>query len=361
MPTLRMRAATPLTESESGQGLPIPIVAATRGIKQDGEDLAKLPWDFSRGEKEGGRYRFPLLWVHDLQGRNLPVGVADVGIGPDGTSLSESAAIFDPDDELAVRIERKYRSPIGGLKGFSITWDEVDAAGGLARVTRKPAVANQLMEVSCVPVGIDIQAVKKKAGSRGLAAGLEDILNDLLDDQENEAVDESAETNAATESRSVVSPDEVDPWTDVAAAMVDVFGRSTDDSDDKRGRAYRALLPAYRRAGKTPPEWLDGSELRALDDGNWRALFLSGELELMTRVGKELNARNLSELDDIATALAAATKRIRSLVDRVKAGSASGEGDTTGDAAETDKAAGRTNDDFLSALNARLLAGGSTN
>lgn len=111
-----------------------------------------------------------------------------------------------------------------------------------------------------------------------------------------------------------------DPWVDTAAAMVEVFARGSDDPDDKRRRTYNALLPAYRHLGRTPPEWVSGEELRALDDANWQALFLAGELEMTgQRVGAELSSRNAQELTEVRDAVQDAGKRLSALLDRVSA------------------------------------------
>lgn len=129
------------------------------------------------------------------------------------------------------------------------------------------------------------------------------IVHDVVD-QEGNAV------------RALVNGD--DSWMDAAAAMVDVFARGSDDPDDKRRRAYNALLPAYRHLGRTPPEWVTGAELRALDDANWQALFLSGELEVTgERVGAELSSRNVQELTEVRDAVQDAGKRLGTLLDRV--------------------------------------------
>ena len=181
MAILRMvRADGADTTAESGKGIPLPIIAATAGRKADGVDLADLPWDFSRGVPTDGGHDYSMLWVHDLAGRNLPIGVVRVKVGSDGTSLDESVAVFDPEDEFAVKTERKYRSKVGGLTGFSVTWEPVDADGMPSRATGKKAVANQLIEVSAVPVPLDPASLAKteRAGLASLARSIDAALGD---------------------------------------------------------------------------------------------------------------------------------------------------------------------------------------
>lgn len=110
-------------------------------------------------------------------------------------------------------------------------------------------------------------------------------------------------------------------WADVAAGMVEALTRAPEDTDAARHRSYKRLLPAYRFLGRTPPEWIDGDELRALDDANWRALFLSGELdaiEVDQRAGAELSGRNIQELSAAAEAIQTGLDRIVTLLERVR-------------------------------------------
>jgi len=138
-----------------GKNGPLTFIGATGGKKADGIDLGDgLPWDFSRGVGGGAGPRFPFLWVHDLIGKNLPLGVADVLTKPEDVPL-RVAVTFDPEDQLAMRVRAKYLSPVGGLLGVSISWDTVGDDGVPVRATGKRAVARQLLEVSAVPVGMD--------------------------------------------------------------------------------------------------------------------------------------------------------------------------------------------------------------
>ena len=108
---------------------------------------------------------------------------------------------------------------------------------------------------------------------------------------------------------------------DLAAEMVAVFDPESDDSDAVRGRRYRALLPGYRRMGWTAPELLPAGELAALDGDVWRGMFVSGELERLERVGKEISAANLAGLRDALAQLEAGVGALKTMVKRVDSGS----------------------------------------
>lgn len=396
---LRARASADGSAVEAGKGAPLHIIAATAGRKSDGIDLADLPWDMRRGKPaDGGRMRFPLLWAHDLSGTRLPLGYAYVGVGADGTTLDDTYIVFDPDDADAVAVERKYRSEHGGLDSFSITWDVVDGDGLSVRATGKKAAANQLLEVSAVPVPIDADATVRT--QRAALADLGRRLLDLADgDDDDGAGDAAGDGNgtggrmlpgsyevlgselrdAALESdlfpgaRSVWpmstfhdrvvfgvlfksdetyseryfdtpytrdgnkvafgEPAEVEiTWTvserpvkgrgdngttgaaraagesgqdETAAAMVALYTPALcDPDDDARRREYRALAARYQRLGWTAPEFVPLDELRALDDDNWRAIWLNGEVTMTgERVAKVLAARNRERLQTARDAI----------------------------------------------------------
>lgn len=310
MSTLYLRAAVSAdaAAAEAGKGAPLHIIAATAGRKSDGIDLADLPWDMRRGKPaEGGRMRFPLLWAHDLSGTRPPLGYAYVGIGEDGTTLDDTYIVFDPDDADAVAIERKYRSEHGGLDSFSITWDVVDADGLSVRATGKKAAANQLLEVSAVPVPMDAAATV-----RAQRSALADLGRRLLDlatgdddavDAGSDATDDALATdNGTTGAERAVG--EIDPDA-TAAAMVALYTPAIcDTDDDARHREYRALAARYKRLGWTAPEFVSLAELRALDDDNWRAIWLNGEVTMTgERVAKVLAARNRERLQTARDAI----------------------------------------------------------
>lgn len=307
-----MRADGPPPEA----GEPLAFTAVTGGTKADGLNTATLPWDFSRGRSFSAWTRYPLMWVHDLTG--VPLGAVDVVLDEDGVTM-RALAHFDPDDPDAVKIEKKYRSDVGGLFGFSAQWQDVDADGLPSRRTGKKPVAHQLLEVSAVPVPLDPEAVKDGyhlSGARALRSQLDAVLaDDDAGHDEPEAV-----SPAAPDDTDHAGADEGEgAWEDAAAAMVDVFDRASNDPDAKRRRAYNALKPAYSRLKRVMPEWVEGAELKALNDTNWRALFVAGELEATARAGAELSARNASDLREVLGAMEKACEGIRNLLDRATA------------------------------------------
>jgi len=67
--------------------------------------------DQRRGWKlENYRKNPVVLWAHDYLGKNLPIGKA-VNVTVDGKRLVADV-VFDPADELARQVERKYRTGI---------------------------------------------------------------------------------------------------------------------------------------------------------------------------------------------------------------------------------------------------------
>lgn len=307
MNTLFLRAARADGETvEAGNAAPLNIIAATAGLKSDGVDLAALPWDMRRGKPvDGGRVRFPFLWAHDLAGGRLPLGYAYVGIGEDGTTLDDSYVVFDPADADAVAAERKYRSEHGGLDSFSITWDVVDADGLSVRTTGKKPAANQLLEVSAVPVPLDAGATVR--AQRGALADLGRQLLDMAGPADDDAADGAESTSGcgrAAHDDGTTGDDAVTGEGDrdaTAAEMVTLYTPALcDPDDDARRRTYRALAARYKRLGMAAPEFVPLDELAALDDDNWRALFLNGEVDDMaygSRVSMVLAARNRDRID----------------------------------------------------------------
>lgn len=220
-----------------GRGEPMPFVAVTGGVKGDGIDTADLPWSFARGEAmDGGWHRFPLLWVHDFGGQRLPLGVTDVRVREDGVTV-EARAIFDPEDEFAVAVERKYVSEVGGLRGFSASWDDVDARGVPARATGAKPVAHGLLEVSAVPVGMDPDAIKD-----GRVAALRALARDLLTALEVDATEDGATDGDGAGARG--RDDCTDDCTDAGACACE--GDAGDgDAGAARARAKRAIAGSW--------------------------------------------------------------------------------------------------------------------
>lgn len=302
MPVLRMIRAADAPTVEAGKGTPLPLIAATGGMKSDGLDLTGLPWDFRRGRSNGDAYRYPLLWVHDLGGERLPLGVVDVRAVGDGPDL-EAEAIFDPDDPFAVAVERKYRSAIGGLDAFSISWDDVDDAGVSARVTKAKATAHQLLETSCVPVGMDPDALAKDGRKRAAdLRTLADVIDAALLADDDVTPPATATAGAGDDTTDDDAEAQGRAWPNVATEMVAVFAPDCPDDDRTRRRRYNTLTARYRTLGRTPPEFLSADEVDALGPDEWRGLWLEDELS-GSRVGAVLNSRNMELLTGARDAL----------------------------------------------------------
>jgi len=189
------------------------------------------------------------------------------------------------------------------------------------------AARHVLLDVSAVPVPGDPQALVERQWAAWGDLGRELLQLAQTDSAEGASIlvedgervpctGETPEADDMTESEDTGARGE-DAWASVAAAMVAVFDRESDDPDEERQRAYRALLPKYRRHGVEPPEMLTADEVRALGDAEWRDLFLAGELDAAAdvtavRIGAVLNARNRKLLrqaaDNIAAVLSSADK-----------------------------------------------------
>lgn len=230
-----LRAYFERTESDD-ENPALPFVASTEGVKGDGFDLRADSWDLKRFQKN------PLvLWSHDFFGERPPIGRADARV--DGKVLRADIT-FDPDDEFAQLIERKYRG--GFLNAVSVSWDPIDGK-------------NHLLEISAVPIPMDPDALMERA-KRGYAE-IGKTLASLIDDPKQPTHDAEA------------------LWVGTALQMVRLFRRDANDAESKRLQDYKRLVRSYERIGKTAPEFMGATELAALDDDTWRGLFLAGEAE----------------------------------------------------------------------------------
>ena len=333
-----MRAASEETPDSA-----LVFMASTPGTKRDGLDTAELPW-----RVDSYRSNPVCTWCHDFGGARLPIGRADVEVlnTPAGEFV-RAAITFDRADPFAAEVERKYRD--GFLHAVSVSWDDVDAAGIPVRGAGQRAVAHELLEIAAVPVPGDPCALLEKRATalRSMARELITALASADDDDDEPttaddanalpdaspagdaaptAADDSGERVADAEYADNAA-DAADGATedegtgdDLAAEMVAVFDPESDDSDAVRGRRYRALLPGYRRMGWTAPELLPAGELAALDGDVWRGMFVSGELERLERVGKEISAANLAGLRDALAQLEAGTSALKTMVQRVDSG-----------------------------------------
>jgi hypothetical protein len=257
-------------------GDPIRFVASTEGIKRDGKDLKVSSWRLDNYQSNP-----VVLWVHDYWGRTLPIGRAEAAV--EGKQLMADVA-FDQADDFAKQVERKYRA--GFLNAVSVGWKDV---------IEGKEIFLDLLDISAVPVPGDPDALMVRQ-YRALGELLNKFsLNIAPDDDLGEA-----------------------EWNETAAAMAGIFDPSADDPDDRRQERYNALLPAYRRAGKTPPEFLPLADLRALTAADIDGLFFEGE-----RVGAVLSGRNRGDLEQAITL-------IQSVLDRAKKEEQAAEDDDEG-------------------------------
>lgn len=123
-------------------GKPLRFVASTEGVKRDGLELRMEDWELANYQRN------PVVtWAHDLFGHRLPIGRANPVLDMGERQLLADIT-FDPGDEFAVNVERKYRT--GYLHTVSVQWNPVMIGG-----KRK----NELLEIAAVPVPGDPDAV----------------------------------------------------------------------------------------------------------------------------------------------------------------------------------------------------------
>lgn len=272
------RAFAERVNPEATEGTPIRFTASTEGIARDGLVIEANGWKLDA-------YRFNpiVLWCHDYLGTHLPIGKA-VGLEVDDKRLVADL-LFDQADDFARSIERKYRQ--GYLNAVSVGWNTLQVKPSKGMDAPRISEA-ELLDISAVPVPGD---------------------PDALIERQYAALRTYFESDTA--------PAVEDDWKELASRMVALFRPSSEDTDEERQKQYRALLPAYRRAGKTAPEFRALNELAALGDEEIRGLFLEGEMELCspitdaTRVGAVLNKRNRDDLEQ-------AISLINGVLDRAK-------------------------------------------
>lgn len=238
---------------ESG---PIKFVASTGGVKRDGRDLDPARWRL-----DNFRANPVAMWVHGLGGNLLPIGRADVAI-EDGRLVAEIT--FDQGDPFAQQVERKYRD--GFLHAVSVGWRDIREGKD---------VYYDLTDVSAVPIPADPAALKIAARADMVAWA-----RDILSEEDPPTVTD------------------VGIWEGVATAMVACLSPDTAIEDTERRGLYNVLERAYRRLGRTAPEWVARDQLTALGPAEWGGLFLEGEMGM--RAGAVLNARNKQNLREAA-------------------------------------------------------------
>jgi len=270
-------------------GTPIRYTIATEGIKRDGLNLKVA------GARVDNYLRNPIVtWVHDFMGQRLPIGRAALIIGADSI---DAEITFDQEDEFARQVESKYRR--GYLNAVSVSWNPLQMNG-------RDVDEWEFLELAAVPVPGDPDALIKRQY---------EALGELLG--------ETSLPASPLEGRGAEGAEGL--WEELAAEMVDVFLRGSDESGSREGR-YRALLPRYRKLGKVAPEFIDDEGLRGLGSAELRGLFLEGEWGLVfpeeptprpslkggeKRKGAVLSKRNLDDLGRAVELVSGVIERAR--------------------------------------------------
>ena len=272
-----LRAYHERADQSSDTG-PIRFIASTEGVGRDGLIINADGWQL-----DNFRANPVVLWAHDYGGGRPPIGRADVEVS--GKKLMADVT-FDPDDEFAQQIERKYRS--GFLSAVSVGWDTIEMAPSdnpnmAGRVTKA-----DLLDISAVPVPGDPSALKERQmrSIADVARWMESVIE--TDDDEDPEPDEAA-------------------WTGTAVSMARLYLADASESEPERKRTYKRLARAYERMGKTAPEYLPLSTVDRLSLDELRGLFLANEPGLLpelfteARAGAVLSSRNHNDLETAVT------------------------------------------------------------
>jgi hypothetical protein len=298
---MRMYLAPAEEQAEaSTEGSPIRFVIATEGIKRDGLDL-KIS-----GARVDNYLRNPIVtWVHDFMGKNLPIGRANLIVGP---NQMEAEITFDPLDDFARQVESKYRR--GYLNAVSVSWNPLQMNG-------RNVEEWEFLDLAAVPLPGDPDALMKRQYE-----ALKDVMGEGGNTEGRPQGDAPTNENGA---RSAGGGSE-DGWAELAAEMVDVFLPGSDEDETLREGRYRALLPRYRRMGKVAPEWLSDEDRQGLGSDLLRGHFLEGEWEMVfpsppapfpkgegsgARKGAVLSTRNLDDLRQAVELIQGVLERAR--------------------------------------------------
>jgi len=315
-------------EEERG---PLRFTASTPGMKRDGLDL-----DPRRILLDNYQRNPVVTWAHDLQGRHLPIGRAQVALDEAGERLVADIW-FDDQDEFARQIEGKYRR--GFLNAVSIAWSDVRRDG---------ETFHELLEIAAVPVPADPDALIER--EREALAYLRRALDTALgltrgaipphttpkapEDTSWDAAAEVAKAEGRAQLRMMhawVDP-EGDPdakqsyklphhlatgevvWHGVAAAMARLFQETTQIPEADRRGVYNHLVRHYQQFDREPPEFRTVDYLQHLTAEQRRGLFLAGEPELCPECFP------VEESDAAASGTEAVLRDILARLDRITGG-----------------------------------------
>lgn len=276
-----LRAYAQMT-GEGAAGEPIRFVASTETVARDGLVVEQAGWRLDN------YMRNPVfLWAHDYGGAHLPIGRA-VPMVQDGKLVAD--VTFDQDDPFAREVEGKYRR--GFLHAVSVGFNPIKIVGGGAGAAPR-SVETELLDISAVPVPGDPLALKERQ-VRALVELGEELAETLEDESLNGEV----------------------AWEQAAIEMMRLLHPATRMPEGQRKKAFNRVCVAYRKLGKTAPEWLSDADLDGLDEDQMRGLLLEGEPELLpgwfgestssatddlsreARSGAVLSTRNLNDLQD---------------------------------------------------------------
>jgi hypothetical protein len=143
--------------------LPVPFVASTEGKKKDGKNLRADDWLLDRFNT---KYSI-ILFAHDYRGElALPVGTGQARVGDDAKLRIE--VLYDVDDPFAMKVRSKA---IKGMMAASVGWEEVRQGN---------ALKNELVELSMVPVPLDLDALPdvQRMNFRALRDDLSNMLGE---------------------------------------------------------------------------------------------------------------------------------------------------------------------------------------
>lgn len=244
-----LRAIYAGDESRGGEpGSPIPFIAATEGMKDDGLDLV-----MSGVQLERFLTNPVFTWAHDLWGDRLPIGRVE-RIFVDGGNLRVEV-VFDQEDEFARQVESKYRRKY--LNTVSITWNTKKREG--AKVLEW-----EVLEVAGVPVPMDPKALIEMERT-----GLKQLQRSLNAFFTSEETPESEPEGEAV-------------FLGVAVQMVRLFRGVDEFPEEERQAIYKKLARQYAELKKEPPEYMALERIKALGLEEIRGLFLEDEFDLLS-------------------------------------------------------------------------------